>query len=76
MAGRIKSIFSRKKEEKKRSVLSGDCLLCGACVGVCPADNLTIIGDLLEIGDHCIGCGDCEKICPVEAISLEPVESL
>jgi len=61
---------------KKRAVFSrknGECLLCGACVGVCPVGNLTIIKERLEIGEGCVGCGDCEKICPVEAISLEPV---
>ena len=68
---KIKNLFSRKRE--KRAVLNGECLLCGACVGVCPQDNLTIIGDRLEIGEGCVGCGSCEKICPVEAISLEKI---
>lgn len=49
--------------------IEGECVLCGACVGVCPVDNLTIVGGELKIGEGCIGCGSCEKICPVEAIS-------
>ena len=78
MVSKIKNIFSRisRRKEKKRAVFSrknGECLLCGACVGVCPVDNLTIIKERLEIGEGCVGCGDCEKICPVEAISLKEI---
>ena len=75
MVSKIKNIFSRisRRKVKKRAVLNGECLLCGACVGVCLVGNLTIIKERLEIGEGCVGCGDCEKICPVEAISLEPV---
>ena len=76
------NIFSRRWKRKKHAVLIGECLYCGACIGVCPQDNLVILGsgsgsgsgngdEKLIIGENCIGCGDCEKICPVEAIRLE-----
>lgn len=41
------------------------CLRCGACVNVCPMDNVDAEG--FETGSNCIQCGACVKACPAEA---------
>jgi len=48
------------------------CNTCGACVGVCPVNALTLEKNRLIIDrDKCTNCGACEKICPVAAIKLK-----
>ena len=41
-------------------VISDDCVSCGACAAVCPADAID--------ADACLDCGTCEGECPNEAI--------
>lgn len=46
------------------------CDQCGACVGICPADCITLDEyTLTVIGPDCIKCGFCIPACPVEALS-------
>lgn len=53
------------------------CIACGACTMVCPANALTMETDLasgtrqwqLFLG-RCIFCGRCEEVCPTRAIVL------
>ncbi len=46
------------------------CDQCGACVGICPADCITLDEYTLGIvGPDCIKCGFCIPACPVEALS-------
>ncbi len=46
------------------------CDQCGACVGICPADCITLDEYTLEIiGPDCIKCGFCIPACPVEALT-------
>lgn len=48
------------------------CDVCGACVGVCPADAITIEGDIVRIAhDICTSCLSCVQICPAGAVSDE-----
>lgn len=48
------------------------CNTCGACVGVCPVNALTLEKNRVVINrDKCIECDACEKICPVAAIKLD-----
>ncbi|MCK5706826.1 MAG: 4Fe-4S binding protein [Candidatus Aureabacteria bacterium] len=49
---------------------SSKCTGCGACVGVCPVEAITIENGKAVINDLCIDCGACVGACPVEAISL------
>ena len=47
------------------------CIGCGACVGACPVEAITLEGAVAVIdASKCIGCGACAGICPVGA----PVE--
>lgn len=41
------------------------CVQCGACVDVCPMDNVDAEG--FETGSNCIQCGACIKVCPAKA---------
>ena len=50
-------------------VVTGDCILCGACVTGCEVDAITE-GDTQSHIDIaiCVECGTCMRNCPVEAI--------
>ncbi|MEA5017483.1 MAG: 4Fe-4S binding protein [Erysipelotrichaceae bacterium] len=47
------------------------CIGCGACVGVCPTEAITMQDDGKAFVDEaaCIDCGACVATCPVGAIS-------
>lgn len=47
------------------------CLACGACVGVCAFNALTLLNRRLVVNQTaCEGCRFCEKTCPVDALTL------
>jgi len=56
-----------------------DCILCGACVPVCPVDALTLEhlstgpSELLVNNDRCYGCNRCVPVCPTDALVLHPL---
>lgn len=52
-----------------------DCIGCGACAEVCPADAIDLTDEmnrakpvrkLVQHLDTCIQCGQCERYCPTE----------
>ncbi len=48
------------------------CCICGGCVGICPAEVLTLEETILRIdAGACDGCGLCVDFCPVAALSFE-----
>lgn len=45
------------------------CVGCGACVGVCPVDAISLVNGVAVIDPKkCINCGACAATCPVGAI--------
>ena len=47
------------------------CCVCGGCVGLCPADALTLEETVLHIdAPACDSCGLCVDFCPVAALSF------
>ncbi len=46
------------------------CCYCGACVGVCPQNAITLEEPPKIVIDKekCIKCGACVKICPAGAL--------
>lgn len=51
-----------------------DCILCGACVDVCPMEALVLgeDGSLRFEAARCIGCGLCASECPNGAMQIQP----
>jgi len=49
------------------------CVHCGACVGVCRAEALTLCRETMRVqldASKCEACGECDPACPVNAIEL------
>ena len=48
---------------------SEKCIGCGACVGACPVEAITMADDGKAVIDpeKCISCGTCVAVCPVGA---------
>lgn len=52
------------------------CGYCGACVSVCPADALELVGTWIKLGlAKCTSCKACVNICPLGALELVREES-
>jgi ferredoxin len=47
------------------------CLHCGACVGSCPENAMTLDEVWIEFLDSCTACGTCARACPGGAIHME-----
>lgn len=59
--------------EKKISLDGDKCIDCGACVGLCPVDALSLDKQMkLQLDENkCIQCKACVEACPVDALSIE-----
>ncbi len=50
------------------------CLVCGACVGACPANAMSLDSTSLHIlRELCTMCERCVELCPVTALSVKVV---
>jgi len=48
-----------------------NCIRCGECVNICPADALLIV-EMVEIDyEKCIRCFCCHEVCPEDAIKVK-----
>ncbi|MBR5518607.1 MAG: 4Fe-4S binding protein [Clostridia bacterium] len=48
--------------------ITDECISCGACAAVCPAECITEGDDKFVIdADKCLECGACAGECPVGA---------
>lgn len=75
-----KMINSFNQKFYKINVDDEGCILCGACVYICPREVFKIVsGDggysLLVNDGRCDGCGKCIENCPEKVLSLKEVES-
>ena len=50
--------------------VNDDCVHCGICAKVCPANNITVTEDGVSFSDHCEVCYACLHNCPQHAIHL------
>lgn len=71
--GTLLSIFSRFNK-KLYMVYNENCIKCGKCVRVCPADAF-IWEDKKEypviIKNECLQCGKCVEVCPTSSIKYK-----
>ncbi len=52
-----------------------DCILCEACIPVCPTSAITMTPDNLSLDitqTLCYGCNRCVPVCPTDALTLHP----
>jgi len=47
------------------------CVGCGACVGVCPNEAITLSDTADVDASKCVACGACVSTCPTESIAIE-----
>ncbi len=56
----------------KAVVNTYNCLSCGGCVSICPADAIIMNNKIAKVlTKKCISCEICVNTCPVGAISME-----
>lgn len=55
----------------KDFVVSDDCVSCGICKSVCPAENIELQDGKPMFGSHCEGCVACIQHCPKQAINYK-----
>ena len=51
-------------------VLAEECVGCGICADVCPADAIKVNGHAAIDKERCVGCRCCMSECPSDAIVL------
>ncbi|MFX0000208.1 MAG: 4Fe-4S binding protein [Candidatus Hodarchaeota archaeon] len=60
-----------------RETLSDNCVGCGSCIEICPADALKLEDNIAVVANEwCIGCGVCVSKCPNDAIRIVLREDL
>ena len=70
---RLAEKFLRKDTALSYTV-NDDCIRCGICAKVCPANNITVTDEGVKFSDHCEVCYACLHNCPKTAIHM-PVEA-
>ncbi len=48
--------------------VTADCIKCGKCVSLCPADNIAFDNGKIVFLDNCVACLGCYHRCPQKAI--------
>ncbi len=63
-----------RKDTALSYTVNDDCIRCGICAGVCPADNITVTEEGVRFSDRCEVCYACLHNCPQHAIHM-PLEA-
>jgi uncharacterized protein (DUF362 family)/NAD-dependent dihydropyrimidine dehydrogenase PreA subunit len=50
--------------------IPGKCVMCGACVRLCPAQAMTLVESVKIDKSKCIRCYCCHELCPHDAMGL------
>ncbi len=62
----------RQHSAMKPAVAPKYCTGCGLCIKWCPADAITMQGDVALIHEEtCIGCGECLTVCRFDAVNYD-----
>jgi len=51
-------------------IITSECIKCGICVDVCPANAIEEGDEQYIIQSACIDCGKCADVCPIDAIRI------
>ncbi len=60
---------------RKIELLEPDCVLCDACIPICPTEAIENRPEDATLSIHqdlCYGCGRCVEACPTQALTLYP----
>ena len=60
-----------KKDTALGYTVNKDCIRCGICAKVCPANNISVSKDGVHFSNHCEVCYACLHNCPKSAIHME-----
>ncbi len=63
-----------RKDTAKGYIVNDQCIRCGICAKVCPANNITVT-DKVYFSDHCEVCYACLHNCPQNAIHMQNEQS-
>lgn len=68
--------FTYPQGRRHAIIWKKDCVLCGACIDICPNGAIILESDgtYTVDTDKCNGCGMCMDVCPVGAIWMEQIE--
>lgn len=59
-----------RKDSALSFTVNDNCIRCGICEKVCPANNIIVTKDGVRFSDHCEVCYACLHNCPQRAIHL------
>lgn len=59
-----------RKDTALSYTVNDNCIRCGICAKVCPANNITVTEEGVRFSDHCEVCYACLHNCPQHAIHL------
>lgn len=63
-----------RKDTAQAYIVTDDCIRCGICAKVCPANNITVT-DKVSFADRCEVCYACLHNCPQNAIHMRNEKS-
>ena len=52
----------------ERFSVTNDCVKCGKCIKICPAQNISFSDETIVFADRCVACLGCYHRCPSKAI--------
>ena len=72
LLGKLQNTYWPAIEEKQKGSFAadGDCNRCGACVGRCPVENLSLTEMGVAQKNDCILCYRCVNLCPQKAATV------
>lgn len=65
---RMQYTIGNGEKKPKGYTITGDCIGCGTCAGVCPQGCIEPGEPFRIMQEHCLHCGSCLEHCPVQAV--------
>lgn len=64
--------FGADNEIICRYCVTDSCMMCGACIEVCPQKCISYANSVAVINnENCLNCGNCYDVCPVDAVMMK-----